>query len=86
MIKWNNCTTTCPVVEQKKVWLVLKRIGSSFKNPIVVDYQTDNYIEAIAQVLHRRRKVKNGEVYKLMSRVGNQKIDFNSVAVHANFK
>lgn len=86
MIKWNNYTTTCPVVEQKGVWLVLKRIGNSFKNPIVVDYETDNYIEAIAQVLHRRRKAKNGEVYKLMSRVGNQKIDFNSVAVHANFK
>lgn len=86
MIKWNNYTTTCTVVEQKGVWLVLKRIGSSYKNPIVVDYQTDNYIEAIAQVLYRRRNAKNGEVYKLMSRVGNQKIDFNSVAVHANFK
>lgn len=86
MIKRNNYTTTCPVVEQKGVWLILKRIGTSFKNPIIVDYETDNYIEAIAQVLHRRRKAKNGEVYKLMSRVGNQKIDFNNVAVHANFK
>lgn len=86
MIKWNNYTTTCPVVKQKGVWLILKRIGTSFKNPVVVDYQTDNYIEAIAQILYRRRRAKNGEVYKLMSRVGNQKIDFNSVAVHANFK
>ena len=86
MIKWNNYTTTCPVVEQKVVWLVLKRIGTSFKNPIVVDYGTDSYLEAIAQVMYRRRKAKNGEVYKLMSRVGNQKIDINSVAVHANFK
>lgn len=85
-MKWNNYTTTCTVVEQKCVWVILKRIGTSFKNPIIVDYETDNYLEAIAQTLHRRRKAKNGEVYKLMSRVGNQEIDFNSVAVHANFK
>lgn len=81
-----NFTSTYTFVPAKIVWSVLSRTRSGIMQPIVIVHETPNYLEALANIIERKRKTGNNYVYKIMSHEVNKPLDLNSQAVQANFK
>lgn len=81
-----NLTSTYTFVHTKIVWSVLRRTRCSIMQPIVIVHETPNYLEALANIIERKRKTGNNYDYKLMSHEVNKPLDLNSQAVQANFK
>ena len=86
MIPWNNTTTTAPVIRDQVVWTLLKKYWVKGANVIVVEFESFDYLQAVAASIDRRRKAKGSATFKLMSREVGKKIDITSKAVQANFK
>lgn len=81
-----NFTSTYTFIPVKVVWSVLQRSREGTTRPIVIVHETPNYLEAIANVIKRRREAGKDWVYKLVCHETNKPLDLNSQAVQANFK
>lgn len=86
MNRMYNFTSTYTFEPAKIVWSVLRRTKGCIMQQIVIVHETPNYLEALANIIERKRKTGNNYVYKLMSHEVNKPLDLNSQAVKANFK
>lgn len=86
MFNMYNFTSTYTFVPAKVMWSVLQRTRNGISRPIVIVHETPNYLEALVNIIERRRKTGKEYVYKLMSHETSRPLDLNSQAVQANFK
>lgn len=86
MIPWKNISVTDPILVSKTIWVVLKQFYVAGRKIIMIDTEVTDYLTGVATCIERRKKAKNGEKFKLVSRFQGQELDLKSLSLCANFK